>query len=75
MSSDTATRTDEPLAYSASEVAALLHLHRSTIYELISGGRLKSVKLGPSRQSRRLIPRSELLKFLDEAASPQAASS
>lgn len=58
--------TPEPLVDSIEDTAARLNVSRTTIYELISSGRLRSVKLG----KRRLVPRDaqrELLASLPAA--------
>jgi excisionase family DNA binding protein len=52
------------LAYSPSEGAEVLGISRSKIYELITAGDLKVIKLG----SRTLILHSELVRFLASRA-------
>jgi excisionase family DNA binding protein len=52
------------LAYSPSEGAQVLGISRSKIYELITAGDLKVIKLG----SRTLILHSELVRFLASRA-------
>jgi excisionase family DNA binding protein len=52
------------LAYSVPEAMAAMGLGRNTIYDLISSGRLHSIKVG----SRRIIPASALHEFLEGAA-------
>lgn len=57
--SNTEVRTQKILL-SAEEAAHLLGVHRSTAYQLMTSGGLKSVKIG----RRRLIPRSALTDFV-----------
>ncbi len=52
----------EPLAVSPRKAARYLDVGHDAIYQLIGQGRIRSVKLG----RRRLIPVSELQRFLDE---------
>jgi excisionase family DNA binding protein len=57
----------EPLLLSVSETAAMLGIHRTTVYDLMASGRLRSATLG----RRRLIPRTAIDAFvaaLDERA-------
>ena len=56
-----------PRMLTIDETAALLRLHRVTVYKHVSGGRLPSVKIG----GRRLVPAAELDKLL--TVPPQAA--
>ena len=51
------------LAYPMKEASEVSGLSRSTLYELISSGRLKAVKVG----GRRLILHSDLLALFDAA--------
>lgn len=53
----------ERLAFSPDEAAAALGLGRTTIYQLLTAGAIRSVKVG----KRRLIPRNALDEFLDES--------
>jgi excisionase family DNA binding protein len=60
------TQIPEPIVDSVSDAAIRLGLSRTTLYELIASGRLRSVKIG----KRRLIPRDaqhELLAGLTAA--------
>jgi excisionase family DNA binding protein len=50
------------LAYSLAESEALSSLSRSTLYRLIAAGKLKTVLRG----RRRLVPASELERFIRE---------
>jgi excisionase family DNA binding protein len=58
------TPTDQrtPLAYSINEAVALLPIGRSSLYNLIGSGELRTVKLG----GRRVIPAGELVALLDK---------
>jgi excisionase family DNA binding protein len=58
---------------SIKEIVARSGLSRSTLYEEMDSGRLKSVKVG----SRRLIPESAFIDFIDNliGASTQGAGS
>jgi excisionase family DNA binding protein len=61
--------TPEPLVDSINDTAVRLGLSRTTLYELISSGQLRSIKLG----KRRLIPRDaqrELLESRSAARNP-----
>lgn len=49
------------LAYSVDEAAELLSICRRTCYELMTSGRLRSVKLG----RRRLVRHSDLVCFVE----------
>jgi excisionase family DNA binding protein len=51
-----------PLAVSPRKAAKYLDVGHDAIYQLLNQGRLRSVKLG----RRRLIPMTELERFLDE---------
>jgi excisionase family DNA binding protein len=48
------------LEYSVAEAAALLSVGRTTIYELIGSGSLRTIKIG----SRRLVARRDLEDFV-----------
>ena len=64
--------THRPLLLSVAEVAMLLGVHRSTVYDLLAAGELRSTTLG----RRRLIPRAALEEFvarLDRRAEREAA--
>lgn len=52
----------QPLAVSPRKAARYLDIGHDAIYQLLGQGRLRSVKLG----RRRLIPLSELERFLAE---------
>jgi excisionase family DNA binding protein len=52
---------DDRISYSPAEAAAAVGVGRTTIYELISSGQLRSCNLG----RRRLISRSALLELID----------
>jgi len=59
--------TEPPRCLRVEEAARLLNVGRSTVYDLIRSGRLRSVKIG----RRRLVPRDALdalLAELQEAA-------
>lgn len=69
--SDKAITTDtkarlEPLAYGIAEAVAVSGLSRSSIYELIRSGELRSIKIA----GRRLIPASELRTLLTPGDAP-----
>jgi len=53
----------EPLAYRVSEVARLIGVGRSKVFELIKAGDLPARKLGGAT----VILRSDLIAFLDSA--------
>ena len=59
--------TEPPRCLGVEEAARLLNVGRSTVYDLIRSGRLRSIKIG----RRRLVPRAALdalLAELEEAA-------
>jgi excisionase family DNA binding protein len=58
----TTDRPAQPLAVSPRKAARYLDVGHDAIYQLLGQGRLRSVKLG----RRRLIPLSELERFLAE---------
>jgi excisionase family DNA binding protein len=53
----------DPLLHDIPEAGRLLHCGRTTVYELIRGGQLRTIKVG----RRTLIPHSSLLEFIDRA--------
>jgi excisionase family DNA binding protein len=63
------TDTVPRYAYSLDETARAINLSRSSLYELIDSGELKTVKLG----RRRLVPRAELERILSPALELEAA--
>ena len=54
--------TDQPLLVTVEEAARLLGIGRTTMFELIGSGEIKSIRLG----RRRLISRTTLETFVDE---------
>lgn len=50
----------EPILLSVEAAAAALGLRRTKVYELMGGGRLRSVKVG----KRRLLPAEALREFV-----------
>ena len=60
MSTATATYPHTKYLYSVPEAMVLLSLKRSTIYELLRAGRLRSVKEGSARR----IPASALTEYV-----------
>jgi excisionase family DNA binding protein len=50
--------------YDVAEAAAALHVARSTLYQLIGTGALRTVKVG----RRRLVPRSAVADFIEALA-------
>lgn len=59
----------ERLAYGVEDAAAMIGVSRRTCYELMTAGRLRSVKLG----RRRLIRHSDLAAFVEALDDEQAA--
>lgn len=51
-----------PLAHTVPDACQRLGVSRTTLYELIGGGSIRSFKVG----ARTLIPESELRKFVAE---------
>ncbi len=56
--------TPEPLVDSVNDAAVRLGLSRTTLYELMASGQLRSVKIG----KRRLIPRDAQCELLASLA-------
>ena len=54
--------TEPPRCLRVEDAARLLNVGRSTVYDLIRSGRLRSIKIG----RRRLVPRDALDAFLNE---------
>lgn len=54
-------KTDGLLAYQINEVCHLVGISRSTLYELVNEGKLRTVMI----RGRRLVPRSEVQNLLD----------
>ena len=50
------------LVYSVAETAVLLSVGRTTVYELIGSGSLRTIKIG----ARRLVARRDLEEFVTE---------
>lgn len=63
LDTDTRARRDEPLAVSPAEAARLAGIGRTTLYEAIGSGALRSLKLG----KRRLITIDALREWLAAA--------
>ncbi|MHB1533917.1 MAG: excisionase family DNA-binding protein [Acidimicrobiales bacterium] len=61
--------TTQPKAVSVDDAAQLLGLGRSSLYELIETGRIRSVKVG----SRRLVPMAAIDEFLSGALRVEAS--
>ncbi|MGH9011866.1 MAG: helix-turn-helix domain-containing protein [Acidimicrobiia bacterium] len=59
----------EKLLFTPEEAAERLSVGRSTVYELISAGRLHSVRIGASRR----IPAAALVAFVDALGQTQPA--
>lgn len=51
---------ESKLAFSVSEVTALLGVHKNLVYRLINAGTIRSFRLG----SKLLIPKSEIERLL-----------
>ncbi|MGE2767835.1 helix-turn-helix domain-containing protein [Rhodococcus sp. 1.20] len=51
------------------EAAALLRVHRSTLYGLIDSGQLQSVKIGRSRR----VPESAIASYIDGLIAAQCS--
>ena len=54
--------TDGPRAFTVAETARRLTVTSDVVYELLASGELRSVSIG----RRRIIPSTELARFLDE---------
>lgn len=52
------------LAYRPAEVARMLGIPRSTLYDLIRRGELRSVRVGKPRRGILLVPAEELVRLL-----------
>jgi excisionase family DNA binding protein len=69
---DPQRRSSQTLLLSVSQTAALLGIHRATVYDLLASGELRSTTLG----RRRVIPRAAVEAFvamLDQRAEQEAA--
>lgn len=55
-------RAQEPLLLRPDEVAELLGVSRSKVYEMLAGGRLPRVRVGSSLR----VPRHRLLRWIDQ---------
>ena len=55
-------RRDRSLLCTIDEAADLLSIGRTSVYQLMNSGQLRSVKVG----ARRLVPRAELEAFVNE---------
>jgi excisionase family DNA binding protein len=53
--------TEPPRCLRVEDAARILNVGRSTVYDLIRSGRLRSIKIG----RRRLVPRSALDALID----------
>ena len=51
-----------PLLLTITQVSELLNLGRTKTYELVMGGRIKSVKLG----RKRLVPKANVERYVSE---------
>jgi excisionase family DNA binding protein len=61
-----AETSSQPLLVTVEEAARLLRIGRTTMFELIGNGEIKSIRLG----RRRLIARKSLESFIDELSLP-----
>ena len=64
------TLADESLLLSVESAAKLLSVHRNTVFKLLRTGDLASLTIG----SKRLIPRQELDRFIQERTSRRSTS-
>ena len=62
--------SEEKLAYSVEEVAALTGIGRTTLFSHMKSGLLKARKIG----RRTIIPADELNRFVNEAGDPWTPS-
>jgi excisionase family DNA binding protein len=62
-------RSAEKLAYRVDDACRLLGIGRTSLYKLIAGGQLKTVRIA----GRRLIPREEAAALLAKASQAEAA--
>jgi excisionase family DNA binding protein len=60
---------ETPLAHQIPEACRRIGVARTSIYELIKAGEIKSIKIG----SRTLIPESELQRFITKRLEAVAA--
>ena len=59
------TESRLPILYSVEEVADILHIGRSTVFNLIKQGKIQSIKLGRSRR----VPIDAMQTYVDELVS------
>jgi excisionase family DNA binding protein len=57
-----------PIMLSIEQACAELHLSRSTVTRLVSTRALRAVRTAANRAGRVLIPRSEILRYLQARA-------
>jgi len=60
-------RSSEPLLLTVEEAAALLHIGRTTAFELVMRGQIQSVRIG----RRRLVVREGLQRYISELLASQ----
>lgn len=56
-----ATRSSEPLLLRVTEVARLMSLSRSTVYQLVAKGEIQVVRIGSAVR----VPRTELVRLTE----------
>jgi excisionase family DNA binding protein len=59
------TESRLPILFSVEEVADILHIGRSTVFNLIKQGKIQSIKLGRSRR----VPIDAMQTYVDELVS------
>ena len=57
-----------PLMYTPTEAAVMLHVGKTTVYELMAGGQLRSIRIGRARR----IPVEALEEFIEALARESA---
>lgn len=57
--------TTLPPMLSLSEVAELLRVHTRTLHRMLRDGRIRSIRHAPLPGARHLIPRGEIVRYLN----------
>lgn len=70
MMQETPEQQQQPLLLTPQAVAAVLSCSRTTVYELLGAGELRSVKIGRSRR----IPRTSVELYVERLSGPQAGA-
>ncbi len=70
---DPAPRLLTPLTYRVAQVAAMLNVPKSTLYEWVRTGEIESVRVGSGKRKLLLIPATAVDEFLQRNKRPTRA--